>query len=144
MRHLWGRYRSPAWAVLAAVFGAAGCGERLHPVHGKVTLEDGKPLTRGMVVCERREGGATVTARGEIKPDGTYQLGTDRPGGGAPPGRYRTLINPMDFTDVPDEQKNLPYDLKYLRFETSGLEFEVKSGSNEFPIRLERSNKGRR
>ena len=49
----------------------------------------------------------------------------------------------MDPSDVPDEQKKLPFDVKYVRFETSGLEYEVKAGPNEYPIRLDRPRKSR-
>jgi hypothetical protein len=50
----------------------------------------------------------------------------------------------MDISEVPDERKNLPFDIKYLKYDTSGLEFEVKAGSNEFPIKLDAPNRSRR
>jgi hypothetical protein len=131
-------------AALIVLGGAVGCGNRLYPVHGTVTLEDGTPLARGMVMFESSGEGVPVMARGELKPDGSYQLSTYRPGDGVPPGKYRVQINHMDLSEVPDERKNLPYDIKYLRYATSGLECDVKAGSNEFPIKLERSQKPRR
>jgi hypothetical protein len=131
-------------AALVLLVGTAGCGRRLYPVHGTVTLEDGQPLTRGMVIFEGEHDGVAVMARGQIKPDGSYELGTEKPGDGAPPGKYRVHINPMDLSEVPDEKKKLPFDTKYLRFQTSGLEYEVKVGPNEFPIKLSRSPSGRR
>ena len=54
------------------------------------------------------------------------------------------LVNPLDLSDVPDEQKHLPFDNKYLNPDTSGLEYTVQSGENDFPIRLEKSKKARR
>ena len=87
------------------------------------------------VICERFDGGPPITAQGAIKPDGTYQLGTARPGDGLPPGRYKVLINPMDLSDLPDEKKDIPFDARYLNFQSSGLELEVK-GDTEYPIRL--------
>ena len=75
-----------------------------------------------------------MTARGDVQADGRYELSTQKPGDGAPPGRDKVAINPLDTSDVPDEQKKLPFDAKYTKFETSGLEYEVKSGSNEYPI----------
>src|SRR5690242_12070160 len=132
--------RGPSAAVVALVaLAAAGCGDRLYPVRGTVTLEDGTPVTKGMIVCERFEGGDPVTAQGSIQPDGTYRLGTTKPGDGLPPGKYRVLINPMDLSDVPDDQKDLPFDAKYLSFKTSGLELEVARGDNDHPIRLAKS-----
>ncbi len=131
-------------AALVLIVSGAGCGRRMYPVHGTVTLEDGRPLTRGIVIFEGQHDGIAVMARGEIKPDGSYQLSTEKPGDGAPPGKYRVQINPMDRSEVPDEQKKLPFDIKYLRFDTSGLEYEVKAGPNEFPIKLSRPAAPRR
>src|SRR5438128_547997 len=113
-------------AALVLALGPAGCGQRLYPVHGRVTLEDGAPLAKGVVVFEAEKGGPAVTARGDIKTDGIYQMGTFRPGDGAPAGKYRVLVNPIDLSDTPDEEKKLPFDAKYLKFETSGLTYEVK------------------
>ena|SRR5215218_8772694 len=127
------------WAAAAAaclLFGLAGCGPHMHPVRGTVTLEDGTPLTRGLVIFERVAGGPPLTARGDIQADGRYDLSTEAPGDGVPAGRYRVSINPLDTSDVPDEQKTLPFDVKYLSQKTSGLEFEVKPGTNDYPIRL--------
>jgi hypothetical protein len=126
------------------MLGIAGCGGKLYPVHGTVTLEDGTPLKKGMVIFEGTIEGKTVMARGALQADGSYQLSTNKPEDGVPPGRYRVLINPMDLSEVPDEKKNLPFDIKYLKFDTSGLEYEVKAGANEIPIQLTRSKKGRR
>jgi hypothetical protein len=136
--------RSRSVAALLVLLLMAGCGNRLYPVRGTVTLEDGTPLTKGLVVFEGNVGGAPIMARGEVQADGTYQLGTYQLEDGVPPGRYRVLVNPMDHSDVPDERKNLPFDIKYLRYDTSGLEYEVKAGRNEFSIKLARSQKGRR
>jgi hypothetical protein len=47
-------------------------------------------------------------------------------------------INPLDTSDVPDEKKALPFDVKYLNHNKSGLGCEVKSGVNEYPIKLSR------
>lgn len=130
--------------ALCLVVGAGGCGDRLHPVQGTVTLEDGKPLTKGMIVLERAEGGNPITARGQVQPDGSFQLGTEKPGDGAPAGKYRVLVNPQDMSDVPDEKKSLPFDFKYLSFTTSELDFEVKAGPNALPIKLTGGKKSRR
>jgi hypothetical protein len=127
--------------VLVVTLTAAGCSGGKYPVRGTVTLDDGTPVAKGLVVFERTEGGKPITARGEIKPDGSYELSTDKPGDGVPTGKYRVLVNALDLSDVPDEQKKLPFEFKYQRFETSGLEFEVKDGPNEYPIKLNRPKK---
>ena len=117
---------------------SAGCGPGKYPVRGVVTLDDGTPLTKGLVVFERVDGGPPLTARGNVGADGHYELSTDKPGDGVPLGKYKVLVNPLDLSDVPDEEKKLPFDLKYLKFETSGLECEVKAGANDYPIKLSR------
>jgi hypothetical protein len=132
--------RAAATALVISL-AAAGCGGGKYPVHGTVTLDDGTPLTKGLVVFERTDGGPPITARGEVKPDGTYELSTDKPGDGVPTGKYRVLVNALDLSDEPDEQKKLPFDFKYQRFETSGLEFVVTDKTNEYPIKLTRSKK---
>jgi len=142
------RISSPRWWAWVAAAGiavtAAGCGPRMYPVRGTVTLEDGTPLAKGLVIFERFEGGRALTARGDIGPDGSYELSTEKPGDGVPPGKYRVSINPLDTSDTPDEQKVLPFDVKYLNLKTSGLEYEVKAGANEFPIHLAPPAKGAR
>jgi hypothetical protein len=125
--------------LLGGVPGLAGCGSGYYPVRGKVTLEDGTPVRKGMVVFENAEG--TQMARGRIESDGSYRLSTAKPGDGVRPGRYRVAIAALDLTDVPDEKKRLPFDVKYTRHQTSGLEIEVKAGPNDIPIELKRPSR---
>ena len=125
------------WATATGLaLAVTGCGPQMYPVRGMVMLEDGTPLAKGLVIFERVEGGPPLTARGDIGADGRYELSTEKPGDGVPVGRYRVSINPLDTSDVPDEQKVLPFDAKYLNLKTSGLECEVKAGVTEYPIRL--------
>src|SRR5262245_22596355 len=130
--------------LLIPLAALAGCSSGKHPVRGTVTLDDGTPLTKGLVVFERVEGGPPISARGDIGPNGRYELSTDKPGDGVPVGKYKVLINPLDSSDVPDEQKKLPFDMKYMKFETSGLECEVKAGGTDYPIKLSRPDAKRR
>jgi hypothetical protein len=128
--------RAGAVAAACLAIGLSGCGPKFHPVRGTVTLEDGSPLTKGLVIFERVDGGPPLTARGNVQSDGRYELSTESPGDGVPPGHYKVSINPLDTSDAPDEQKVLPFDAKYLNLKTSGLEFEVKAGGNDCPIKL--------
>jgi hypothetical protein len=110
-------------------------------VQGKVTYNDGKPVTEGLVVFESSEGPAS-TARGEIHADGSFELGTHKPGDGVVAGKYRVLVAPRTDPNAIDKpQQQAPFDRRYSEFATSGLEFEVKPGSNEFPIRLTRGQR---
>lgn len=136
-----GRVVLPA---LLLVPGAAGCGKGMYPVHGTVTYNDGKPFTNGMVVFESAEGPKPVTARGDVQADGSYQLSTNKPGDGVPAGKYRVLVAPRIDINAEMPERGLTVDKRYTEFATSGLEFEVKAGPNEFPIRVSRPAKARR
>src|SRR5688572_15793638 len=86
------------WQIVVAAWLAcsvAGCGTPYYPVSGTITLNDGSPLTRGLVIFERVDDGPPVTARGEIQADGRFSLSTDEPGDGVPAGRYKAVINPL-------------------------------------------------
>jgi hypothetical protein len=133
--------------LLLLLSALVGCGGGLHPVRGQVTLDDGTPLTKGLVVFESTEGEPPLTARGDVQADGSYELSTHKPGDGVPPGKYRVLVSPRDHDNIDGlEGPRRPpaFDKRYADFSTSGLEFEVKAGANEFPIRLMRAGKGRR
>jgi len=121
------------------MLGVTGCGGQ-YPVRGKVTYSDGAPVTKGIVVFERQDISPVVTARADIQPDGTYLLGTMKPGDGAPAGKYRVLVTPR--LENPDEPE-ATFDRRFANFGTSGLEFEVKSGANDYPITVTRPAKGR-
>src|SRR5262245_25725866 len=87
-------------ALFAPLLGAAGCGSGLYPVTGRVVFEDGSPLDEGIVICETYDGEKTVMARGNIQRDGTFRLGTIKPGDGARPGKYRVLVVPRGRTQA--------------------------------------------
>jgi hypothetical protein len=134
--------RAVVWGLLAATL---GCGAKLYPVGGRVTFPDGKPLTEGMVVFEGQGPENAVTARGEVRADGSYELSTYKPGDGVPPGKYRVLVAPKSDPNAVDRPaKAPPFDKRYADFKTSGLEWEVKPGVEEYPIRVTRPGKPRR
>src|SRR3954451_15945301 len=114
--------RGVALTAAACLALAGGCGPGKYPVRGTVTLHDGAPLTKGLVIFERVDGGPPLTARGNVGPDGRYGVSPDPAGDGAPAGGYKVSITPLDASDVPDEQKVLPFDVKYMNLKTSGLE----------------------
>lgn len=122
--------------LILAVLGCGG-GQKTHPVTGKVTFPDGTPLTKGEVVFE----GAEYEARGQIKEDGTYELGSYEVDDGAPPGSYRVYLDGAaaghsdDFEEGEDEPKPLVHP-RFLSAETSKLECEV-DGETTFDIAVE-------
>ena len=128
-------FRVAGWLTLLA-FCVVGCGDRMYPVRGIITLSDDTPLTKGLVIFERIEGGPPLTARGNVKADGRFELSTVRPGDGVPLGKYKMVINPLDASDAPDEAKVLAFDVKYVNFGTTDLVVEVKSEPNDVPVKL--------
>src|SRR5581483_1663029 len=92
-----------------------------------------------------KEGDKTFMARAEINKDGTFRLGTEKPGDGARPGKYRVLVNPP-VTYKPDEARGIraveirgpSIDARFSDFTTSGLELEVKPGRNEVALTVTR------
>jgi len=114
----------------------AGCGSGLAQVQGKVLLPDGKPAAGSQVVFEGGPDGHKVTARGDVGNDGSFQLSTVRPGDGVPPGTYRALVNPPPMVNA-EGPFRVPFNAKFTSFQTSGLEYEVKSGlKNDLSIQV--------
>lgn len=120
------------YAALLAVVVAAGCGRSgLYPVKGKVVFPDGTPLAAGTVEFGPFDQSALLAPRGEIRADGTFRASTYEEGDGAPEGKYRVLVTPPEQLD-PGQPRPLPFDRRFSSFETSGLEYTVKPGKNEF------------
>jgi hypothetical protein len=125
-------------AILSLLL-AAGCGDNRYPVHGKVNRDDGVPISESMVVFESVDREPNITVRGDVDSEGFYELGTSKPGDGAPAGKYRAKVTPLLAN--PDEPSHAPpFDPRFSDFKTSGLQFEVKSGTNEFPITVTRAS----
>lgn len=118
-----------------------GCGKNC-AVSGKVTFSDGTPLTVGRVVFET----PTFQATGKIQSDGTYKMGSSKPGDGVPKGDYRISIQEVmkptkEFTGEGKPPKLVfpktpPIDSKYFSANSSGLTCEVK-GRTKYDITIE-------
>jgi hypothetical protein len=135
------------------VASVSGCGSgRLptYPAGGQVKLANGLPMTRGWVEFESIKETPTVSARGDIQPDGTFELGTYQPGDGAIEGPHRvavgTRLAPGEL-DNPKLRKPSPIDPHFSDINTSGLQFNVTrdADKNRFeivvqPPSAERSN----
>jgi hypothetical protein len=114
----------------------SGCGSKMVAVHGKVTLPDGKPAAGSQVVFQGGPENKRFTARGDVVADGTFKMGTEKPGDGVPPGKYNVLVNPPPMVNA-EGPYVVPFNTKFADFKTSGLEFEVKSGAaNDFAIQV--------
>ena len=130
--------------VLAAAVGISGCGDEQvprHTVKGMVVFSDGSPMTAGGVVMfqslDTKSAELTLDAKGELREDGTFELSTRDLGPGAAAGEYKALVRAN-----PDFKKNPQYPPptihpRFNRFQTSGLEFTVEEGENDFTIVVE-------
>ena len=107
--------------VLAGCSGTPGA----YPVRGKVTLSDGSPLTKGTINFYNEKG----TATGDIRSDGTYELGSLNVGDGAVPGKYQVFFSGDALGGGYDNAPQL-IDSKYGNASTSGLTAEVKAQTN--------------
>ena len=130
----WYRVLLLGWLALAS-----GCNSGRQTVTGKVTYEDGQPVTAGTVIAEATVGGKTVGIQGNIEGDGTFRMGGGTPGDGARPGTYRVLIQAPSLSDFEKSQGKKPaLSGKYASFESSGITLDVKPGKNDLPIKVER------
>lgn len=137
--------RCRIWTVfllLASLVFLSGCGSKMHKIGGCVTYSDtGEPLEIGFVCFAN---GPTF-ARGLIKPDGTYTMGSFSENDGLPPGTYQVYVDGARkgmgkrHPDDDDEQYLQLIDLKHSRPETSGLTFVVGGKVKEFNITVDRA-----
>lgn len=129
---------------LSLVTFITGCGSGQRSIYragGKVTFANGAPLTHGWVSFRQVEGEPKMTARGEIQPDGSFQLTTYDAGDGAILGRHQALVvapiaqntrwGPANVAPPAPEIHE-----RFENFESSKLEFVVTkdTAKNQFNI----------
>ena len=81
------RIRRYITGLLGCFLIVAGCGSDVK-VTGKVTFEDGQPLTTGRVCFQSEK----LFADGPLQKDGTYTLGSLGENTGLPKGKYQVFI----------------------------------------------------
>ena len=111
--------------VLPCIF-VIGCSSGFIPTGGKVTFEDGSPVTSGGIVFET--GG--FMADGHIQSDGSYTLSSLKPGDGLPAGTYKVTISSVEFGA--DNRPIYYVNPKFSDPATSGLTAEVSKGQSKF------------
>src|SRR5438552_17588852 len=107
-------YRSIMCLFVATL---AGCGAGLQPVRGTVKLPDGKPAAGSQVVFEGGAEGKKVSARGDVRDDGSFELSTYKLGDGVPPGKYKVQVNPPPMVNAEVAYVS-PFNTKYSNFQT--------------------------
>jgi hypothetical protein len=124
--------------MLVGLFSVAisGCnGDRLttYPVTGNIDITGVGDLTAGEIVFTND----AVTAKGQIQKDGTFTLSTYADKDGAPAGKYEVYILGGAISKATSAD---PYAIEYVidpKFgdrKTSGLEYTVEEGPNEFSV----------
>jgi hypothetical protein len=120
-----------------------GCGNGMKKMSGRVTYSDNnEPLERGFVCFVNEKN----FARGTIKEDGCYTIGSFTEKDGLPLGVYHVYVEakkPIGSLkpDADDVDYEPLVNLKFSRPETSGLTFDVKNSNNKFDFQLERYQK---
>jgi len=119
-----------ALLIGGAIFALGGCaaggGEGLAPVSGKVTV-DGKPLTTGSVSFRPDASKGNTSQHhpnGTIDAEGNYELFVPPARKGAPPGWYTVVVTALD-DPWPGKPLKSFIDMKYSEEKTSPLKIEV-------------------
>ncbi len=107
---------------------SGGCsqGPQLFHLEGRVRFDGGEPVTFGRVECVSAT--SRTLASGEIRRDGSFELGTRKPGDGAVKGLHRVIVLQTVYQGNPKVKHKRHVRMvppKYGRYETSGLSIEV-------------------
>lgn len=129
------------WSWLGIVISSgilAGCGPNqlaTYPTEVTVTLPNNEPASNFRIIFRSLDHG--VTARGTTDKMGKCKLTTFEGSDGAVLGKHSAAVGPS----IPDEASgaavrppSIP--LRYTRFRTSGLSYEVQEQDNNFEIQL--------
>ncbi|MBD16580.1 MAG: hypothetical protein CMJ72_15710 [Planctomycetaceae bacterium] len=130
-------YQTKLAGLLAVLFLCAGCGDdgrpARYPVSGTLKSTDGSPLAHSTIMFRSVEG--NLIARARVFPDASFQLTTFDKYDGAVAGTHRVQIMPFQNADG---SFGIPLKRKYLKYDTSELEYEVSSEEdNQFDIVVE-------
>ncbi|MDR1923564.1 MAG: hypothetical protein LBQ66_04235 [Planctomycetaceae bacterium] len=116
-----------------------GCGSNTNiKVSGKVSFDDGSPLTVGNVIFENEK----IFYTGAIQKDGSFRMGGLKKGEGIPAGKYQVAVSramTIEFsgTAAPPTITELIAE-KFRNTKTSGLEFDIQKKTTDIEIVVER------
>lgn len=139
-----GVFLAPLLLPIFFLLSAAGCGKEngTVPVTGTARVAGGDRLPAGRVMLY----GGDTGPSGQIQPDGSFRLGTFTTIDGARPGRYKVVITGVAEPDTrPYEEAAMHPELappslihpKYSRVETTDIEVEIGTDTNELEFSLE-------
>ena len=140
-------------ALAALTTSLAGCGSgdgKTYRAGGTVVFKDGAPMRGGKIELSpmgevnSASGKSLPNPAGVIEKDGTFQLTTYRPFDGDLSGRYRAIVQELQYeTKLGQPPPKPTIDSRYTRYDTSGLEVEIKEGTNDLTITIDRPKAGR-
>ena len=144
------RYLSLVFIGAVLGMSASGCSKNFS-LTGKVTYEDGTPITAGMLNFESD----SSLSRAKIQPDGTYVVGTLKEADGIPKGSYKIYITGAEVA-IETDSSRIPqrFDAmgnpvptmaayrklvhpKYMTTSQSPLSCEVPAKNNRFDFIVE-------
>jgi hypothetical protein len=116
-----------------------GCGGKdLFPVHGHVAYKDGSDisvLAGGWITFVPVDPEVTkVSAQGEIKEDGSFEMSTSRDGDGVAPGTYKVLVAPPRFKGKRFEKPPQLLDEHFKDLKEADIQITVTAPVNDFAI----------
>ena len=125
-------------SLFLALLVFAGCGGNVN-LKGKVLFSDDKsPVSVGTICFETD----TFLARGDLKPNGTFVVGSLRSRDGLPPGTYRVYFSGVHEALGYDSAGQAIYkpliDTKLANGSTSGITLDVTSSTKYFEIEVDR------
>ena len=124
--------------AVVALLSLTGCSNKV-ALTGKVTYsDDGGPLDVG-TVCFATD---TYVARGTLRPDGTYRVGSISERDGLPPGTYQVYIDGARRV-IGTDRLGLPIyepliDRNFFSGTTSGITLTVPAPQGRFDFQVER------
>ena len=126
------------FALSLSLLMLAGCGDKVG-LRGKATFtDDGSPVPTGTVCFETD----TYLARGDLKPDGTFVVGSLKANDGLPPGKYRVYISGAQKSIGQDKEGMDIYesliDEKFASGSTSGITIDVTASTKNLDVKVDR------
>jgi hypothetical protein len=122
------------FVALFVIAACTGCGDQVG-LSGKVVFsDDGSPVTFGTVCFST----PSFQAKGEIKQDGTFTMGSYSAADGLPPGTYKVCI--LGFTeDLGGSSVYSFLDEKWTNPSTTDYTVEVQKTTKNLVIKVDRN-----
>jgi hypothetical protein len=140
-----GKARCLCSGLALILLALAGCKGGKFSVQGELQWEDGRPL-KELAGFEVKFDSFELKkmARGTIKEDGTFELGTESDQDGVIPGEYVVTVTQPHRQPERPETRNPIVDLDYEDLERTPLRATVKEERNHFVFKLRPIQKGAR